>query len=37
MHGGPVVKTPHFHCRGTDLIPGQGTNILHSADKKQVK
>ena len=22
--GGPVVKTPHFHCRGTGSIPGLG-------------
>ena len=29
--GGPVVKTLPFHCRDTDLIPGQGTKILHTA------
>ena len=23
--GGPVAKTPHFQCRGSGLIPGQGT------------
>ena len=27
--GGPVVKTPHFHCRGMGSIPGWGTNIPH--------
>ena len=27
--GGPVGKTPHFHCRGTGSIPGQGTKISH--------
>ena len=27
---GPVVKTLHFHCRGTGSIPGQGTKILHA-------
>ena len=29
--GGPVVKMLPFHCRDTDLIPGQGTKILHTA------
>ena len=28
--GGPVVKTPRFHCRGAGLIPGQGTGIPHA-------
>ena len=23
----PVVKTLHFHCRGTGSVPGQGTKI----------
>ena len=27
---GPVVKTLHFHCRGHDSIPGQGTEILQA-------
>ena len=26
--GCPVVRTQHFHCWGTGLIPGQGTKIL---------
>ena len=26
----PVVRTPHFHCGGKGLIPGQGTKILHA-------
>ena len=30
--GGQVVKTMRFHCRGrgTDSIPGGGTNIPHA-------
>ena len=28
--GDPVVKTPHFHCRGTGLIPCPGAKILHA-------
>ena len=30
ISGGPVVRTPSFHCRtarGTGSIPGQGTKI----------
>ena len=27
---GPVVKTLHFHCRGHNSIPGQGTEILQA-------
>ena len=27
---GPVVKTPHFHCRSMGSIPGPGTEILHA-------
>ena len=29
--GGPVVKTPCFHCRGRGFIPGPGTNIPHAS------
>ena len=29
--GGPVVKTPHFQCRGYALIPGWGTKVPHAA------
>ena len=29
--GGPVVKTPCPHCRGTGSIPGRGTKIPHAA------
>ena len=29
--GGPVVRTPCLHCRGTDLIPGQGNKIPQAA------
>ena len=25
-----VVKTLHFHCRGTGSIHGSGTKILHA-------
>ena len=41
--GGPVVKTPCFHCRrhGFDLsfglIPGWGTKIPHAASQGQKK
>ena len=31
--GGPVVRTPHFHCM--DSMPGQGTNIPQAAKKKK--
>ena len=30
LPGGPVVKTPCFHCRGIGSVPGQGTKILHA-------
>ena len=29
--GGPVVKTPHFHCRGVGSTPGRGAKIPHAA------
>ena len=29
--GGPVVKTPHWHCRGMGPIPGLGTKILQAS------
>ena len=29
--GGPVVRTPRFHCRGPGSIPGRGTEILGAA------
>ena len=28
--GGPTVKTLHFHCESTDLIPIWGTKISHA-------
>ena len=28
--GGPVVKTPSFHCTGEGLIPGQVTRTPHA-------
>ena len=33
--GGPVVKTPIFHCRGTGLIPGWRAKILHAEQLKK--
>ena len=35
--GGPVVKTPHFPCKGHGSIPGWGTNILHALWPKRKK
>ena len=35
--GGPVVKTPHFHCRGSGLHPGPETSILHAVQPKSFK
>ena len=29
--GGPVVKTPYFHCRGYGFNNGQGIQILNAA------
>ena len=26
--GSPVVRAPHFHCRGWGSVPGRGTEIL---------
>lgn len=26
--GGPLVKTPCFHCKGHGFIPGGGTKML---------
>lgn len=32
--GGPVVKTPNFHCGGgIGLIPGERIKILHGVTK----
>ena len=28
--GGPVIKRPLFHCRGTGLIPSGGIKIPHA-------
>ena len=33
--GGPVVRTPRFHCRGTGSIPGPGTKIPYAARRGQ--
>ena len=37
LPGGPVVKTLHFHFRGTGSIPGWGTKILHAPWRGQKK
>ena len=29
--GGPVVRSPHFHCRGHRVNPQLGSKILHAA------
>ena len=33
--GGPVVKTPRFHCRGCGFNPWVGTKIPHTAGPKE--
>ena len=33
--GRPLVRTPHFHCRGHRLIPGWGTKIPHADQPKK--
>ena len=33
LPGGPVVRTPHFHCM--DSMPGLGTNIPQATKKKK--
>ena len=33
--GGLVVRIPGFHCHGPGSIPGQGTEILHAAQRSQ--
>ena len=33
--GGPVVKTPHFHCRGCGCDSWSGTKILHALRRGQ--
>ena len=35
--GGPVVKTPYFHCRGYGFNNGQGIQILNAAWQGQNK
>ena len=37
LPGDPVVNTLYFHCRGTGLIPGWGTKILHATRHWQKK
>ena len=34
---GPVVKTPHFHCRGTGSILGWGTKIPQAVRPERKK
>ena len=35
FHGGPVVKTPCFHCGGYGPDPTQGTKIPHAMQHGQ--
>lgn len=36
--GGPVIKTPSFHCTGLQVrFPGRGVKISHAAKKKRKK
>ena len=35
--GGPVIKTPHFHCSGQGSIPGLGTKILYATGGRNQK
>ena len=39
--GGPVVRTPCFHCRGLRVVPGEGIKIpqavWHNQDKWKLK
>ena len=30
FHGGPVVRTQHFHYQGCGSVPGRGTKILRA-------
>ena len=35
MLGSPVARIPGFHCRGTDLISGLGTETQSEKKKKE--
>ena len=35
--GGPVVKTPHFQGKGTEVIPGWETKIPYAVQGSQKK
>ena len=35
--GGPVIKTPHFQCRGMGSIPGWGTKIPRASAARPKK
>ena len=35
--GGPVVRTPRFHCRGPGLLPGRATKIPKATWRGQKK
>ena len=35
--GGPMIRTPHFHCCGPCLIPSLRTNILQTVWHNQKK
>lgn len=32
-----MIKTPHFHYRGTSSIPGRASKILRAAQRSQKK
>ena len=34
--GRPVIKIPHFHCRGVGSIPGLGPKISHTTWHSQI-
>ena len=33
--GGPVIKTPHFQCRGCGFNPGQGPKVPRAVWHRQ--
>lgn len=37
FRGGPIVRTPRFHCRGPGSIPCQGIMIPQAAWHGQIK
>ena len=35
--GGPMVRTPHFHCEECRFIPGWGNKILQATVQPKIK